>query len=99
MSYTVLSVLAVIMAVVADQWVLRTHLLATRDFWLAEAIVVFFQLVVNGVLTGLPVVRYDPGTILGPRVSFAPVEDLGFGFALVTLTLACWELTTARDSV
>ena len=41
-------------------------------------------------LTGRQVVRYDPGTILGPRIAYAPVEDLLFGFALVTQTLAWW---------
>ena len=49
-----------------------------------------FQLLTNGVLTGLDVVRYDPGTVLGPRLAFAPVEDLLFGFALVLQTLAWW---------
>jgi lycopene cyclase domain-containing protein len=49
-----------------------------------------FQLVFNGILTGRGVVRYDPDAILGPRVVSAPVEDLGFGFALVLTTLSVW---------
>ena len=49
-----------------------------------------FQLLFNGVLTGLRIVRYDPSTILGLAVAYAPVEDLGFGFALILLTLASW---------
>ena len=51
---------------------------------------VFFQLIVNGVLTGLGIVQYDPRVIIGVRLAYAPVEDLGFGFALVTLTLCLW---------
>jgi lycopene cyclase domain-containing protein len=79
--------------------VLRTRLLARKAFWTAYAIIVFFQLVTNGVLTGLRVVRYDPATVIGSgpvrflgdgRVVFAPVEDLLFGFALVLQTLAWW---------
>jgi hypothetical protein len=42
------------------------------------------------VLTGVPVVRYDPNVIIGWRIAYAPVEDLLFGFALVLLTLSTW---------
>ncbi|HEY9390433.1 MAG TPA: lycopene cyclase domain-containing protein [Mycobacteriales bacterium] len=90
MTYTALAVLAVAGAVVVDLVVLRTRLLGRRVYWTAYGIVVFFQLVMNGVLTGLPVVTYDPDVILGVRVVFAPVEDLLFGFAMVTLTLSTW---------
>ena len=52
-------------------------------FWIAYAIIVFFQLITNGILTGIPIVRYDAAQIIGWRVVYAPVEDLLFGFALV----------------
>ena len=90
MSYTALSVVGVVLVLVADLGVLRTRLVRRRVFWTAYAIVVFFQLIVNGVLTGRRVVSYDPRAILGPRVVFAPVEDLLFGFALILLTLSTW---------
>ena len=50
----------------------------------------FFQFIVNGMLTGLGIVQYDPRVILGLRLVYAPVEDLGFGFGMVTLTLSAW---------
>jgi lycopene cyclase domain-containing protein len=50
---------------------------------------------VNGVLTCPPIVSYDPGQILGPRIACAPVEDLGFGFAMVTTTIALWRRAAA----
>ncbi|CAO5187922.1 membrane hypothetical protein [Frankia sp. AiPs1] len=90
MSYTALAVVGVVAAVVADLWVLRTRLVRRRIFWVSYAIVICGQLAANGLLTGLRIVRYDPGTILGPRVVFAPVEDLLFGFALITWTLTWW---------
>lgn len=90
MTYTWLALAGVAGAAVLDLAVLRTRLLGRRAFWTAYAIMAFFQLIVNGVLTGLPVVRYDPGAILGPRVALAPVEDLFFGFALILVTLAVW---------
>ena len=91
MTYTVAVVLGVVAAVVLDLLVLRTALLRQRSFWIAYAIVVGFQLLTNGVLTGRDVVRYDPSTILGLRVVFAPVEDLLFGFSLVLQSLAWWD--------
>lgn len=68
----------------------RTNLLRRKAFWTAYAIVLFFQLIVNGVLTGLPIVRYDSETIIGLRIAYAPVEDLLFGFAMILLTLSTW---------
>ena len=90
MNYTLLACLGVVGAVVVDLAVLRTRLLRQRGFWTAYAIVLFFQLVTNGVLTGLPVVRYNPDRILGLRLVYAPVEDLLFGFAMVMITLSIW---------
>jgi lycopene cyclase domain-containing protein len=90
LGYTGAALAAVLFAVVIDLLVLRTRLLTTRVFWATEAIVVFFQLIVNGVLTGFGIVQYDPRVIMGLRLAYAPVEDLGFGFALVTLTLCLW---------
>lgn len=90
MSYTALAALGVALAALVDLAVLRTDLLHRRAFWTAYAIMVFFQLLVNGVLTGLRVVRYDPAAIIGWRIAFAPVEDLLFGFAMVLTTLSLW---------
>ena len=90
MTYTQLALAGVAGAVLVDTGVLRTWLLRRRTYWTAYAIVLFFQLVTNGILTGLDIVRYDPAAILGPRIAFAPVEDLLFGFAMVTTTLSTW---------
>jgi lycopene cyclase domain-containing protein len=49
-----------------------------------------FQLLTNGVLTCRDIVTYDPDVITGARIACAPVEDLGFGFAMVTQTLMWW---------
>ena len=104
MTYTQLALLGVVVVVVLDLVVLRTRLLRRRVFWTSYAIVVFFQLVTNGILTGLRIVRYDGAAIVGSstpvdapppflgdgRIAFAPFEDLLFGFALVVLTQVLW---------
>jgi lycopene cyclase domain-containing protein len=95
-TYSALAVTAVVAVLVVDLAVLRTRMVTRRVFWVAYAIVVGFQLLVNGVLTGRGVVRYDPAAIWGPRIAYAPVEDLLFGFALVTLTLASWAAVNRR---
>ena len=96
MTYSALAVVAVVAVLVVDLAVLRTRLVTRRVFWAAYAIVLGFQLLVNGVLTGRGVVTYDPAVIWGPRIAYAPVEDLLFGFALVTLTLASWAAVNRR---
>lgn len=99
MTYTQLALLALALAVAADLAVLRTRLLTRSSFWLTYAVVLFFQLLTNGWLTGRGIVRYDADTVIGGsaapflgagRVAYAPVEDLVFGFALVLWTLGCW---------
>ena len=104
MSYTAAALLGVVATVVLDLLVLRTRLLLRRAFWVSYAIVVFFQLITNGILTGRGIVFYDGDVIVGStssagqtptllgdgRIVFAPLEDLMFGFALVVQTLAWW---------
>lgn len=105
MSYTALAALSVVAAVLVDLVLLRTRLTRTRGWWAAYGIIVFFQLLTNGWLTGRRIVQYDPATILGSgtvpfigdgRLAYAPVEDLAFGFALVLLTCAVWVRLGAR---
>jgi lycopene cyclase domain-containing protein len=89
-NYTFLALVGVALAVLVDLVLLGTNLLRHKVFWTAYGIVLFFQLATNGVLTGLPVVRYDSDRILGLRIACAPIEDLLFGFAMVTITLSVW---------
>ncbi len=65
MSYTVLAVAGVAAAVLLDLVVLRTRVLTRRLFWTAYAIVVVFQLITNGWLTGRDIVTYDDSAIVG----------------------------------
>jgi lycopene cyclase domain-containing protein len=100
-------VAAVASTVALDLALLRTRLLLRRLFWVSYAIVLAFQLVANGILTGAGIVRYNGSAVLGSgaaafigdgRFVWAPVEDLLFGFALVTQTL-CWWVFWGRRGV
>jgi lycopene cyclase domain-containing protein len=99
MTYTELALVAVAVTGLIDTVIARTFLITRRVFWVSYAIILVFQLITNAVLTGYQIVRYDGDSIVGSarvqfigdgRVAFAPIEDLFFGFALVTLTLVGW---------
>ena len=91
MTYTTLAITGVLLAVVADLFIARTRLLVTRRYWTSYAIIVFFQLITNWWLTSRNIVMYSPDAILGARIASAPLEDLLFGFTLVTLVLILWD--------
>lgn len=104
-SYTAAVALAALVAILADLLILRTALLRSQTWWTAYGIILVFQLVTNGWLTGRGIVRYSDNAILGSsrivflgegRIAFAPVEDLAFGFALVLVSCAAWEWTGRR---
>ena len=106
MSYTLLALLGVLVVVALDRWAARTRLTSSSTWWAAYGIIVFFQLLTNGWLTGRRIVRYDPDAIIGDgsvplvgegRLVYAPVEDLAFGFALVLLTSVVWGWLGRRD--
>ena len=99
MTYTALCVVALVASLVLDLFVLRTRLVTRRAFWVSYAIIIGFQLLTNGWLTGRRIVTYNADVVIGGaepvllgsgRLFYAPVEDLAFGFALVLQTLAWW---------
>lgn len=99
MTYTQLAMCAAALVVGTDVWLLRTRILLSKAFWQSYLIVVGFQLVTNGLLTGYRIVQYDADNIIGSEtpvflgdwhIAFAPIEDLLFGFSLIVLTLALW---------
>jgi lycopene cyclase domain-containing protein len=106
MTYTAIAVVAALTAFALDRWLTRTRLTTSATWWVAYGIVVVFQLLTNGWLTGRGIVRYAPDAILGSdrvtflgdgRLVFAPVEDLAFGFALVLTTCAVWARLGRRS--
>ena len=88
MSYTQIALVAVLIALVIDLFVLKTRLILTAVFWTSYAIILPFQLITNWWLTSRNIVMYNPDAIIGIRIAAAPVEDLLFGFALVLAVLA-----------
>lgn len=111
MTYTQIALVAAILAILVDLYLLRIRLTTKKVFWASYAIIIFFQLISNGILTGAGIVEYSGAKIIGSdtpvetrpeflgdgRIAYAPVEDLIFGFALVVLTLSTWVWLGKRD--
>lgn len=98
--YTAATLLAITVAVVVDLRVLRTRLLAQSTFWMSLGIMFFFQVFVDGWLTKLssPIVIYAAEHASGIRVFFdSPIEDFGFGFALILGVCSVWDTLAARS--
>jgi len=97
--YTIGAICAPVVVVAVELTALRTGILRSPRFWVTIAITLAFQVVVDGWLTKLsaPVVVYRPSAISGLRWPWdIPVEDFGFGFAMITLTVAVWERILRR---
>jgi lycopene cyclase domain-containing protein len=106
-TYTISALLGVAFAVLLDVAILRTALLARKAFWASYALIVVFQLIVNGILTAQRLVVYSGTAIMGGstphllgdwHVAYAPVEDLMFGFSLILQTLSWWTWWSRRHA-
>jgi lycopene cyclase domain-containing protein len=92
--YTVSAAVAVAVVVAAELAWLRTGLFRTPQYWLAIAVVLGFQVPVDGWLTrsSAPIVEYHEPATTGVRAPWdIPVEDFLFGFALCTATITLWR--------
>ena len=99
MEYTWASIVAVVVVIAVEVFWLRTGLFRKVTFYVAYAIILFFQVLVDGWLTKLsaPIVLYNEDKYSGIRFPWdIPVEDYLFGFALIALTIILWERAGRR---
>jgi lycopene cyclase domain-containing protein len=90
MIYTEIAVMAVLLSIISDLFLIRTRLIRKAVFWTSYAIILPFQLVTNWWLTSRQIVTYNPDVIIGARLASAPLEDLLFGFSLILSVLSLW---------
>lgn len=94
LEYTLTALVAPVAVVLLELLVLRTGLFREARYWCTLAIALAFMVPVDGWLTRAerPIVHYSAEATTGLRFPWnIPVEDFGFGFALVTLTLLLWR--------
>jgi lycopene cyclase domain-containing protein len=88
--YTLLAMLSVsIWTVLTSLWrpVLFTQI---HTLWYLLLSTVAF-LLINGILTGVPIVTYNPEAIWGIRIITIPLEDLFYNFSLLGLYLTFYS--------
>ena len=64
----------------------------SRHFWIALALSYGSFLIVNGILTSVPVVIYNPSAVLNIRIGSIPLEDFFYNFALITVNFALYRV-------
>jgi lycopene cyclase domain-containing protein len=97
-TYTQITVYALIITIFFDIYIVKNSLLSTLRFWCSYAIIVPFQLITNWWLTSREIVVYNEDAIIGLRLAGAPIEDLIFGFAMILAVMSMWEwLLSKRD--
>lgn len=96
LTYTQITVYALIITVFFDMFVTRNSLLSTLRFWFSYLIILPFQLLTNWWLTSREIVVYNAESIMGLRIAGAPFEDLIFGFAMILAVMSMWETVTRK---
>ena len=99
--YTVATLLTILAVILVEILWLRTGVFRTAKYWVSLLIMFSFQILVDGWLTKLsdPIVIYAPEPMLGVRFPWdIPVEDFGFGFAMLTLTILIWKRLNRNDT-
>ncbi len=97
--YTLLTGVAIVGVVLLELCWFRTGIFGSLQYWVSMIIVFAFQIPVDGWLTKLsnPIVIYNPEQMLGIRAPWdIPIEDFGFGFAMVTLAILLWRRWLTR---
>ena len=90
MTYTQLALLMTVLAILFDLFVTQSKMVTRKSFWNAYSIMLFFQLITNWWLTSRGILTYDEEVIIGTRIAAAPIEDLFFGFSMITMTISLW---------
>jgi lycopene cyclase domain-containing protein len=96
LSYTQITVYALILTIFFDMFITKNSLLSTLRFWISYFIILPFQLLTNYWLTSREIVIYNSEAIIGLRLAGAPIEDLIFGFAMILAVMSLWESKTKR---
>lgn len=64
----------------------------TQNFWLTVIISYIPFLIINYLLTSIPIVSYNDAENFGVRILTIPIEDLGYSFAMITMWLIFYDI-------
>lgn len=94
--YTILAACGALLSVGLDL-ILKTQLIRTKAFWIFWAVMAVLTTIINGYLTGRPIVMYGEEFFLNIRFITIPLEDYLFGFSLLTSNIVLWEYFKKRE--
>jgi lycopene cyclase domain-containing protein len=87
--YTAVTAMLLLFFLMMHSWVWRSNYLSF--FYLAWIICIVPMLIVNGVLTALPVVWYEPAEQIGQRLGTIPVEDFFYNMLCMLMNIGIYE--------
>lgn len=88
-SYTFTAFLLLSIFLFTHQYILRSNYLGR--FYIAWAVCIIPFLIVNGILTAMPVVIYSNPETLGIRIFTIPVEDVFYGMLNILQVITIYE--------
>jgi len=94
--YTFLVMLSVAAFVLPAAW---TPIFSSRNFWIFLALSLLAFLIVNGLLTALPVVVYGEEAIWGVRVYRIPLEDFFYCISLLGFNVLLYRLLRPKLTI
>ena len=87
-TYPLLALPLVLTALIVDGPLLRSRQLRRRRTWKVLGAMGLLTLVFDSLLTGIPIVTYQPDKLLGLMLGSIPLEDFSYAFAAFLLTLS-----------
>jgi lycopene cyclase domain-containing protein len=102
--YTILTFLALFLAVILDVWIFKTKLFFQKKFWIFLLVVAFLQTIVDNWLNGrwwldsYIVGPYGDAYYLGIKIWNTPIENYFYGFGLITMVVSFFEFLKKRFS-
>lgn len=93
--YTLVTFGLVLFLVILFQFIFKVKWLSRCYLAWAVSLIPFY--IINGLLTGLPVVMYNNAENMGKRIGSIPVEDHFYSMALLLLNIGFFEYFNARS--
>ncbi len=91
-NYTLFTFVLLAVAIIRISFFKKTfYYFSATYFLLSYAVILIPFLIVNGLLTRIPVVLYNDAENMGVRLTTIPVEDIFYGMLLVLLNVVIYE--------
>lgn len=100
--YTLSVLIGLILTLFIDYYVLKTRLIKNKKWWLYVGVLFLLHTIVDNYLNGrwwmdsYIVGPYKEGTYSGINIIETPLENYGFGFAMMLLVISIFEYLESK---